>query len=378
MAVETLAKKIKMLRQLRGLTLEQVGNAVGVGKSTVKKWESGMISNMGVDKILPLAQILGTTPAELINLTAEETKDEESTNTTIENGIHHPNIGKNILLLRKQYGWTQEELAKKMGYTSKSTINKIELGINDISHSKILQFAKVLNTTPAQLMGEIKTSSLAIDNKIAFSQNLKKYMALTKTSRNALSEAIDVSYYTISDWINGKKYPRIDKIELMASYFGVSKSALIECNYEEPKIEKRKTLEKAEEEHNEAPQYAKVATFSERIKYAMAVKDIKQTDIVKILGIGKGHFSSYVSGRYEPKQNNLHLIAKILNVNEAWLAGYDVAMDNLSSEVNSKDTAEGFGLTEGEKILVNLWRQISETKQQMVLEMICVALKTNQ
>lgn len=62
-------------------------------------------------------------------------------------------VGDNIMKLRKEMGLTQEELALKLGYKSKSTINKIELGINDISQSKIVRFAKTLNTTPAHLMG---------------------------------------------------------------------------------------------------------------------------------------------------------------------------------------------------------------------------------
>ena len=62
-------------------------------------------------------------------------------------------VGERILIARKQLGLTQEDLAKRMGYKSKSTINKIELGINDIPQSKIVMFAKVLNTTPAYLMG---------------------------------------------------------------------------------------------------------------------------------------------------------------------------------------------------------------------------------
>ena len=62
-------------------------------------------------------------------------------------------IGKNISRIRRDLGMTQEELAKKMGYKSKSTINKIELGVNDIPQSKIVQFAQVLGTTPAELMG---------------------------------------------------------------------------------------------------------------------------------------------------------------------------------------------------------------------------------
>ena len=62
-------------------------------------------------------------------------------------------IGENIQRLRKALEWTQEDLAKKMGYKSKSTINKIELGINDIPQNKIVKFAEVLGTTPANLMG---------------------------------------------------------------------------------------------------------------------------------------------------------------------------------------------------------------------------------
>ena len=62
-------------------------------------------------------------------------------------------IGNNISRIRKDLGLTQEDLARMMGYKSKSTINKIELGINDIPQSKIVQFAEVLGTTPAELMG---------------------------------------------------------------------------------------------------------------------------------------------------------------------------------------------------------------------------------
>ena len=62
-------------------------------------------------------------------------------------------VGENILRMRKKLGWTQEELALKMGYKSKSTITKIERGKNDIPQSKILQFAEALGTTPAYLMG---------------------------------------------------------------------------------------------------------------------------------------------------------------------------------------------------------------------------------
>ena len=59
-------EKIKRLREDLGLTLEQVGNAVGVGKSTVRKWETGDIANMRRDKIAKLADALHTTPGYLM------------------------------------------------------------------------------------------------------------------------------------------------------------------------------------------------------------------------------------------------------------------------------------------------------------------------
>lgn len=59
--------KIKERRLELGLTLEQVGKAVGVGKSTVRKWETGYIQNMKRDKISLLAQVLNISPADLID-----------------------------------------------------------------------------------------------------------------------------------------------------------------------------------------------------------------------------------------------------------------------------------------------------------------------
>ena len=61
-----LAHKIKELRLKNKMTLEEVANIVGVGKSTVRKWETGMIANMKRDKISLLAKALGTTPAYLM------------------------------------------------------------------------------------------------------------------------------------------------------------------------------------------------------------------------------------------------------------------------------------------------------------------------
>ena len=61
-----IANKIKARRLELNLTLEDVASAVGVGRSTVRKWETGMIKNMGRDKIASLAKVLQLSPVDLV------------------------------------------------------------------------------------------------------------------------------------------------------------------------------------------------------------------------------------------------------------------------------------------------------------------------
>lgn len=63
------------------------------------------------------------------------------------------NIGTRIKNRRIELNMTQDELAKKIGYTSKSTIARIESGSNQLKQNKILDFAEALNTTPSYLIG---------------------------------------------------------------------------------------------------------------------------------------------------------------------------------------------------------------------------------
>jgi transcriptional regulator with XRE-family HTH domain len=71
-------------------------------------------------------------------------------------------------------------------------------------------------------------------NKEALAKNLKKYIAKSGKDRSDIAREVGLPYSTLTDWVNGKKYPRIDNIEKLASYFKVSKSDLIE-DFEEIK-----------------------------------------------------------------------------------------------------------------------------------------------
>ena len=81
-------------------------------------------------------------------------------------------------------------------------------------------------------------------------------------------------------------------------------------------------------------------TIANRLKQALEMRNMKQADLVNMTGIGKSSISTYLSGDYEPKQKNLYRLAKALDVNEAWLMGYDVPMERTSDPSSSQASTE--------------------------------------
>lgn len=65
-------------------------------------------------------------------------------------------------------------------------------------------------------------------NKEVMARNIQYYMEKNNVTATEVCSAIDVKQNTFSDWVNAKTYPRIDKIEKMAQYFGISKAFLVE------------------------------------------------------------------------------------------------------------------------------------------------------
>ena len=67
---------LKEKRLEKNMTLEQVGNLIGVGKSTVRKWENGMIENMGRDKIILLSRALNISPLDILEMNTDDGKED--------------------------------------------------------------------------------------------------------------------------------------------------------------------------------------------------------------------------------------------------------------------------------------------------------------
>ena len=76
-----------------------------------------------------------------------------------------------------------------------------------------------------------------IGNKEIFAKNLSFYIDRSGKTQKELSLEWDIPTSTINNWVMGKKYPRMDKVELMANYFGILKSDLIEDKTKKPTID---------------------------------------------------------------------------------------------------------------------------------------------
>lgn len=69
---------------------------------------------------------------------------------------------------------------------------------------------------------------MTLGNRDVLAKNLKKYISKSGKDRGEIAEELGFPYSTLTDWVNGKKYPRIHNIEKLAIYFNVSKAELIE------------------------------------------------------------------------------------------------------------------------------------------------------
>lgn len=110
----------------------------------------------------------------------------------------------------------------------------------------------------------------------------------------------------------------------------------------------------------------RIESCGTRIRTALKIKGMKQSELCAVADVPKSSLSLYLSGAYEPKQDRVYAMAKALNVSEAWLMGYNVQMERKKEAPTE--------LTEGEMMLLELFRQVPAEQQNLVLDMIRVAL----
>ena len=111
----------------------------------------------------------------------------------------------------------------------------------------------------------------------------------------------------------------------------------------------------------------KISSLKERLRLALELREKRAADLVNDLHIPKSAISQYLSGKSQNMDSErLFKVCKYLNISEPWLLGFDVPMG-----ISSPDKPQ---LTEGEQTVLELFRQVPEDQQQLVLQMIRAAL----
>lgn len=109
----------------------------------------------------------------------------------------------------------------------------------------------------------------------------------------------------------------------------------------------------------------RVSSFDARLSQALQIRRMKQSELCQLAKIPKSSLSQYLSGDYEPKQDRIYLIAKVLRVSEAWLMGYDVPMER-----EKNPPIEESYLTDGEKMWLELYHRISGEAREVLIAMM--------
>lgn len=105
-------------------------------------------------------------------------------------------------------------------------------------------------------------------------------------------------------------------------------------------------------------------TTALRLRKALNIRSMKQMELSEKTSIGKSAISQYLSGKVIPKQDKIYLMAKALDVNEAWLMGYDVKMNRITSSYN---TTSASSITHPkEKELLDKYRALDDKGQHTV------------
>ena len=136
-------------------------------------------------------------------------------------------IGERIKQRRMELGLSVDEVAEKLG-KNRATVYRYESNeIENLPVGTLEPLAKILETTPAQLMGWEDEEQDENYRRI-FARNLNRFVEINGKNQADIATLLNVSQAAVSNWCKGIKMPRMDKVQALADYFGVNKSDLLE------------------------------------------------------------------------------------------------------------------------------------------------------
>ena len=136
-------------------------------------------------------------------------------------------IGERIKQRRMELGLSVDEVAEKLG-KNRATVYRYESNeIENLPVGTLEPLAKILETTPAQLMGWEYEEQDENYRRI-FARNLNRFLKINEKNQADIAMLLNVSQAAVSTWCTGIKLPRMDKVHALAYYFGINKSDLLE------------------------------------------------------------------------------------------------------------------------------------------------------
>lgn len=158
-----------------------------------------------------------------------------------------------------------------------------------------------------------------MNNKNIFAANLRRYMELNDKSRKDVCNDLGFNYNTYTDWVKGKKYPRMDKVEMLANYFGILKSDLIEEKDSKERVAEIPTAT------NIIPMpEAKSIPLNDKIKSLRKLQGLTLQEVGDAVGVGKSTVRKWESGDIENmRRDKIAALAKALHTTPAYLMGWE-------------------------------------------------------
>lgn len=171
-----ISERIRELRKSSGLTQIELAQKLNVSYGTIAMWETGK-RTPGIETIKKIADFFGAPPGSITGW-----EDNSAIKVT---------VGDRIKEARLKKGYSQTELAKLLGYESRSSISKIEKEGRDVPRNSILKFADVLDVTPSYLMGWEDNSAIELTVSAANIDRIKAQILSIEQKLSELKEAVE-------------------------------------------------------------------------------------------------------------------------------------------------------------------------------------------
>lgn len=213
------------------------------------------------------------------------------------------NIGERIRIKREERKMSQTELANRMGYKSRTTIAKIESGINDVSQSNVVKFAEVLNTTIAYLMGwdDYNANNLSINKNIPFVEIIGDRISFIRHKRGMtieeLANKVGITPLQLEDMENGvNREFNSDLMKRFCEVLNVQNSYFIDML--EP-----------------------VDNLGDNIKTLREINELTESEVASELSISVDQLKRYESGIENIPYDTLDKLADLFNIDVTMLLG---------------------------------------------------------